>query len=395
MKIPDHIEVLFQKYLSGAQSEGELQELLDHFERFGDQSPLRPLIGRELEREVADMGIYQRMLNALDVNIHQELENRRKQHNAGFRVVWSKWMTVAAAVVLIFFAAGLYYFSQRHIEGTSITASQKDIAPGRQGATLTLTSGKKIRLSDAASGELAREAGVAITKTATGELIYRIKDISKSSQSTNTLSTAKGETYQVVLPDGSKVWLNAASSLKYPAKFTISGKRMVQLDGEAYFEVAEDKAHPFVVEVRGQTVEVLGTEFNINAYREDALMRTTLAEGSVRLEASGKAVMLKPNQQAISGNGSITVKEVDAELALAWKTGFFLFDRESLEHIMTKISRWYDVEVVFNDPSLKSRTFTGTVSRFDKISQVFKMLQQSEAVKFTVEGKRIIIEKKK
>lgn len=306
----------------------------------------------------------------------------------------------AAAIITIILSAGLFYFGKERVDRPDKTAYSDDVAPGVQGATLTLANGKKIRLNDAGNGEIAKEMGLSVSKTADGQVTYEIQSAAPADQATgtvgeglNTLSTAKGETYRIRLSDGSLVYLNAASSLTFAANLFEKGKRRVKLSGEAYLEVARDKAHPFVVESRGQEVEVLGTHFNINSYPDDPATATTLLEGSVRINAgSGKlpGKILLPGQQAIlSGNG-LTVENVDAEEAVAWKDDFFLFENDDLGGVLKKISRWYDVEISYSG-ELDHVKITGSISRGNSLQQVLKMLEKTEKFKFKVQGRRVIV----
>lgn len=314
---------------------------------------------------------------------------------------------IAAAVAVIMFGAGLFYFNRAGEADLQTGSYANDIAPGKQGATLTLANGKKIRLSDAVNGELAKEAGVVITKSAGGQLVYEIKERSKESNAINALSTAAGETYQVRLPDGSLVTLNAVSSLAYPANFTALKQRRVKLSGEGYFEIAKDKHHPFVVESRGQEVEVLGTHFNIYAYPDEASTRTTLLEGSVRIAASAlpgvvsgsgrnrEDITLKPGQQAEYENGRMTVNEVNAEGEVAWKEGYFRFNNESLEEVISRIARWYNIKVLYEDQSVKQKVILGSVSRYAELSKVIRVLERTDVAIFKLEGRTLKISKKK
>jgi transmembrane sensor len=298
----------------------------------------------------------------------------------------------AAAVAMMVLGVGLFYSGFNPKPLTQELAYQNDIAPGKQGATLTLASGKKIRLTDVANGELAKEAGVVITKSANGQLIYEIKGSDTQSNKINTLSTAKGETYQLRLPDGSLVWLNAASSLTYAANLNERGKRRVRLEGEGYFEIAKDKAHPFVVESKGQQVEVLGTHFNVNAYDNEPAVTTTLTEGSVKVDSRGLTKTLSPGQQATVSSDNIMVKSVRVENVLAWKEGAFLFEEESLASIMRKISRWYDVDVVYKNVD-QNELYGGGVSRYDKVSKVLENLELTGGLRFKIEGRTVIVMK--
>jgi len=295
----------------------------------------------------------------------------------------------AAAIVVVTGIGVLFYKSQHRVN--QFTAS--DIAPGKNSATLTLANGKKIILSQALKGEVAKQGGVTIIKTANGQLVYKVDDqqlVGKNS--INTLSTARGEQYQVILPDGSHVWLNAASSLKYPASFNGEQLRKVDLSGEAYFEVAKDKVHPFIVETNRQQIEVLGTHFNVDAYTEEPATKTTLLEGSVQVTAvSGKKVVIKPGEQASLTNVDLKVNQADLEAAVAWKNGEFMFNSEPLESIMNKVARWYDVRIDFKAPEMKSQTFDGTISRFDNVSKVLKKLELTGHVHFDIEGRTVIV----
>lgn len=308
------------------------------------------------------------------------------------RKLWRR-IGVAAAMVL-FVGLGVYFYANRiRVQDGLVISAAEDIAPGGNGATLTLASGKKIRLNDAESGQLAEEAGVMVKKDANGELVYEVLASSVSKGFSNMLSTAKGETYAVILPDGTKAWLNAASSLTYSPSLIVSGKRLVSLSGEAYFEVAKDKAHPFVVQTARQQVEVLGTHFNVNSYLGETTVKTTLLEGSVKVSSGAQVKMLQPNQQAIlSADGNIGVGEADATVAIAWKNNQFMFESENIQTVMRMVERWYNVEV-FYEGEISEEKFWGGVSRFDKVSKVLKSLEETGKVRFRLEGRKIYVSK--
>ena len=198
--------------------------------------------------------------------------------------------------------------------------------------------------------------------------------------------------FKVILPDGTLVYLNAASELRYPVAFTGS-ERKVELTGEAYFEVTKNKAMPFIVHTAKGDIQVLGTHFNIMAYSDDPSMKTTLLEGSVKISQPAKNItkMLKPDQQAVLSDIGIKVIDVNAEDAVAWKDGIFLFNDDHLDDIMKKISRWYNVDVEFNDETLKKEMYSGTVSRFAQVSQVLKKLEALGGVSFRIEPHKIIV----
>lgn len=278
------------------------------------------------------------------------------------------------------------------------------IKPGETKATLTLGDGSKITLTDSKLGIVANQQGITISKTTEGALVYNV--VSATTDKTNvynTLQTPMGGQYQVVLPDGTKVWLNADSKLTYPAIFN-QQDRQVALVGEAYFEVAKkiDKAGkriPFrvksvLLDGRSQLVEVLGTHFNINAYNNEPKMKTTLLEGSVRVANinGNNASIIKPGQQATwaDAKSPLLIKDVYADDAVSWKNGFFSFSDEDLQTIMNKISRWYSVDVEYVGPKI-NKVFGGRVSKFNSVNDVLDLLQTTGAVKFKITGRRILV----
>ncbi|WP_316793339.1 FecR family protein [Pedobacter frigoris] len=301
---------------------------------------------------------------------------------------YGKLLAYAAAIAVVLSVGLLFYNNTNKTKQDYISVTQAEVKPGKIGATLTLANGKRIALSDAANGELATESGVVIKKAADGQLIYEIQSQVSGANEINTISTAKGETYRLRLPDGTWIWLNAASSLSYAPALKKDGLRTIKLIGEAYFEVAKDKMHPFIVETSKQKIEVLGTHFNVNAYSDEALTRTTLLEGAVLLNHS---TILKPGQQGtINASGKINIEMVDVAEAIAWKNGKFIFNSEDISSVMRKLSRWYDVEVVYegNHPET---TFTGVISRYDNISKILDKINSTGAIHLKLEGRRIVI----
>lgn len=308
--------------------------------------------------------------------------------------LWKKW-SVAAAVAFAVMTGG-YFYSQNSNQPVTESVYANDIAPGKEGATLTLSNGQKILIKDALAGNIATQSGVKISKTADGEIIYEVIPDNSKILTYNTLTTTRGEQTRVRLPDGTLVFLNAESSLKYPTSFASSAKREVSLSGEGYFDVAKDKQHPFVVATDNQKVEVLGTHFNIRAYGDQALTRTTLLEGSVRVEnnVSKKSQLLVPGQQSSVSGNSLNVSSVDVDEAVAWKEGVFMYDGETFENIMRDVARWYNVEVEFAEPSLKKKSIYITANKFDHISELLKPLGRTAKASFEIKGKKIIVNKK-
>ncbi|MGV3685232.1 MAG: FecR family protein [Daejeonella sp.] len=303
---------------------------------------------------------------------------------------------IAAAVAAVFIVVlGIYFYRSQQTDTRLAQVIETKIVPGGTKATLTLSDGSRIILDDAETGVLASQSGVSIQKTADGQLIYSVSNSTAPAAQSgnelmyNTIETPVGGSYQINLPDGTKVWLNAASSLSFPTKFS-DGSRVVKLTGEAYFEVAKNKHMPFSVKFNKQVVEVLGTQFNINSYTDEGADKTTLFEGSVRLSQGSKQVVLKPGQQAVYEKDEMKVKDTDLEEALAWKNGYFMFKNENIKSIMRKIARWYDVEVSYSG-NIPDIGFGGTISRSTDITEVLNALQLTNSIHFKIEGRRITV----
>jgi transmembrane sensor len=263
------------------------------------------------------------------------------------------------------------------------------LPPGGNRATLILSNGNSINLTGIKNGALASEKGVVINKNADGRITYgHGKGNAESANVFNTVLTPRGGQYQLVLSDGTKVWLNSASSLKYPVTFT-ANKREVELSGEAYFEVAHNQHKPFMVVSNGQTVEVLGTHFNINAYQDEQATKTTLLEGSVKVLTHGVSSKIKPGEQVQQKSGKLTVSEADLEEAIAWKNGFFYFKDDNIKTIMRQLSRWYDVEIKY-EGQIPEREFSGQMNKNIDASQLMHILS-IEKIHYRLENRTIVI----
>jgi transmembrane sensor len=333
-----------------------------------------------------ETGLSEQQLDAVSNEMWLSLEVNKKQPWLGLR---RSWISIAAAAsITIVVGLGLYFYKYPSAKATKVLqVFSHDLPAGSNKAYLTLGNGKKILLSGSAIGTLAVEAGVKITKTADGQVVYTVADQGKQEGSEyNSIETPRGGQYELHLPDGTKVWLNASSSLKYPSSFAALKERRVELTGEGYFEVSKDKTRPFLVSSRGQVVEVLGTHFDVSAYQDEATVKTTLLEGSVKLN---KQVMLKPGEQSVLADGKFKVTEVNVNDAIDWKNGEFAFVNEPLSDIMKKVARWYDVEIVYTHAVATMPTFTGSVSRSENISSVLSMLEETSTVRFSIEGKQI------
>jgi ferric-dicitrate binding protein FerR (iron transport regulator) len=304
-----------------------------------------------------------------------------------------RWQIPVAAVLLITLSVSIdLYISKQNIHEQ--VALAKEIKPGKSQAMLTLANGQRINLTDEQNGQLANQWGIRITKAADGKLIYRTDDVvnNNSAPEYNTLQTPVGGQWQIYLPDGSLVFLNAASSITYPTRF-IGKERKVRLSGEAYFEIIHNKEMPFKVESQDQLVEVLGTHFNIMAYADEKVIKTTLLEGSVKVSHRTDIKLLHPGEQAqVTQNDINVISDVDLEDVVAWKNGYFNFN-ESLESILTKIARWYDVKIEYKTQSDPELTFSGKISRSRNLSDILKRLEYNGDVHFRIEERRVIVTK--
>jgi ferric-dicitrate binding protein FerR (iron transport regulator) len=317
-------------------------------------------------------------------------------------------LAAAAAVLLLTIGAGSYYwlFKQQHAaphQQETAKAKPHDLPPGKNAATLTLADGRTIIL-DSASGTISQQGGATVINL-NGQVSYA-KACDKNEQAPvvyNTISTARGNQYQLILADGSKVWLNSASSLRFPTSFA-GDTREVELDGEGYFEVAtlrlrSGQKMPFHVKSNGQDVEVLGTHFNVNAYKDEETVKTTLLEGKVKVVngqwpmVNGKTAILKPGEQAVlKGNSPFTIDHSpDLDQVMAWKNGWFEFDNTDLKTVMRQISRWYDVDVRYEMKPDKE-TYGGRISRNLNLSNILKMLE-TYGVHYRLENKTLVIVK--
>lgn len=288
---------------------------------------------------------------------------------------------IAAAV--LFIAMGIYVFYGKPEIPEPGLALVNNIPPGKNMATLTRSNGQVISLSESKRG--LQVDGVKMAYQDGSQLDLPPRELLLSDNEILTAATPLGGTYQVILPDGTHVWLNAGSSIRFPVKFTGSHRR-VELNGEAYFQVAKNKRRPFIVSNEGQEVEVLGTHFNINSYKDEDAIKTTLLEGAVKVNNT----QLRPGQQSVMSQHTIKVIEANTEEAIAWKNGYFRFDNENIESIMRKISRWYNVSVVYKG-DLTEVALNGTISRSKNIGEVLELLELTRLVHFKVEGRRVIV----
>lgn len=300
---------------------------------------------------------------------------------------------VAAAAILILSIAGAYYYFQRPKELLPVAKVKdnnfkNDVLPAAARATLTLANGRTIVLDSVGGGTLAQQGNAAITSNK-GSLVYSTKG-NQAEMLYNTLTTHRGELYQLTLSDGTKVWLNAASSIHFPVSFT-GKERKVEITGEAYFEVANNVVMPFIVKKGDMEVQVLGTHFNINAYDNEAAMKITLLEGAVKVIQKAESKLLKPGEQAISSSHlPLAISHSpDIEQVMAWKNGLFDFKNTDIETLMREIERWYNVDIVYEGMKTKD-SFSGGISRSATLTELLSILQMSK-VHFRLEGKKLTV----
>lgn len=365
------------------QKRNEIKELFKRYER-GECSP----------EEEARLHAW---LNHYATEEADGLDGTTLHKNAGLTktVTWLRWTSYAAAAVLLL---TFWYFKDSHRNDTTIQVTDHDtkdiLLPDYNSAVLTLADGRQISLDEQSTGLALEESGVRITQTADGALIYEVSQPTKSDETAfNTFATPRGNTYSILLPDGTKVWLNASSSIRYPINFPATERR-VSLSGEAYFEVSHNPDRPFYVDVQENTIQVLGTAFNVSAYKNENQVKTTLVEGSVQVSNGKHSLSLLPNQQATIhlSTQEITRSEVDTWSALAWKNGYFRFERASLEDIFVIISRWYGIQEVQYEGDFDNR-FTGTFQRSKNISELFRYLEKIAPIRFEIEEGRVSVMK--
>jgi transmembrane sensor len=395
----ERVRLLFE---SGSWSEEDRRWLLEYLET-QDPEEMRQLMEAYFQADAKAAPPNPPEAERLLTRIHDKIRPERPRSRLFFlthpfsikRRGWQK-LAVAALVLLIAGRAVLFFLPASPAKRKAIDPGQPtnyahDLPPGRNNATLTLADGRSITLDSAANGGLAQQGNVKVTKL-NGQIAYTKTGSAQSGDAIllNSISTARGNQYQLILSDGSKVWLNAASSLRFPTAF--SGKeRRVEVTGEAYFEIAKNPAMPFKVLAGSGEIDVLGTHFNINAYTDEASVKTTLLEGAVAIKMETALQMLAPGQQAeFSQNGGIGLpKNVDVTQETAWKDGFFWFNNTDIHMLMRQVSRWYDVGVEFQG-NIADDGFTGKVSRNVPLSKLLNVLEQYD-LHFKIEGKKIIV----
>jgi transmembrane sensor len=411
----ERISYLLHEYAAGRASKNEVEEMFELLKSVENEDVLRNLIMAEGTDNDLEINLPQQKWDEMWMAVRSGSIERRKS-----RIRTMQWIRIAAAVLVVA-AAGLYFFTGKREQASQPVADKRqyenDVAPGGNKALLTLADGSTIVLDNTQKGPLAQQGSTTIIKLDEGQLAYQGVGKATGEMMFNTISTPRGGQYQMMLPDGSRVWLNASSSIRFPAAFP-EKERRVELTGEAYFEIASlplttlPKGRkgtkgkiPFVVAIipppggRGAEVEVMGTHFNVMAYQNEQNITTTLLEGSVKVKyetghsagAGSKYEVLKPGQQARMKDHALSViKDVNTDQVIAWKNGFFRFKDTDIKELMRQVERWYDVEVAYQT-NRGDQDYTGIVSRSANLSSVLQMLELTGTVHFRVEGRKITV----
>ncbi|MCX2479710.1 DUF4974 domain-containing protein [Pedobacter sp. MC2016-15] len=366
---------LFEKYGKGTITDQELLQLHHWYLEYARASDAKP-----------DPELYEKNMADMDHVIMATIYPARTKFYISPYLKLAAFLLIALSITFF-----LYNTWNNRIQPESAFAY--DIAPGGHRAKLILADGRKIDLSQALNGELARQAGVKIIKSSDGQLTYRMTS-RKSGTEYNTIEIPKGGQYGVCLPDGTKVWLNAASTLKYPATFSSLSERRVVLSGEAYFEVVHNAKQPFIVQTARQQVKDIGTRFNINSYPDEPGIKTTLLEGSAAVSTVPPAGRLterivKQVEQAVLTSKGLVVAAINAEEAISWKNGFFQFQNDDISTGMRQIERWYNVEIVYKG-TLTDEKLDGKLYRNMKLSAVLDILLGSD-ISYTIENRTVTI----
>lgn len=345
---------------------------------------------REFQRIHLELqwGVYAREVKS-DFNVMRKKLRKR----SSLRI----WYGVAAAMVILLSVGGMLLWDSEKVEEKSVqVAKKKTIQPGKSQAILVLSSGEEVAMGNVAQ-QLEEKDGTSVVVSETGRISYEAAEGNEvtakdTTRVMNRLVIPRGGEFNLTLSDGTRVWLNAETELRYPVQF--NGKeRVVYLKGEAYFEVAKNKKKPFLVQVDDMSVKVYGTEFNVNTYDK---IETVLVTGSVSMNQGGKEVLLKPNQKGLfdPASGKIMVEDVDVLAYVSWKNGDFIFRNESLNSIMDKLSRWYGLEVLYQDARLQNVRLSGNLKRYKDVRELFVSFEKISDARFKVQGNKVIVSSK-
>lgn len=390
--MPDaRIQYLFYRYFDQTATGEELAELSSFLREAENEAAVKSLMDEAWATFASERNVF---THAESERIFENVLAHGRESSAPGDTARRFWLGAdwwkAAAGIVVALGLGMYYFlysgknPEKHIQAAQQSGS---VRPGGDRATLTLADGSIVTLDSVRNGQIASENAGKVTKAENGLIVYEAGQ-AQAKISYNTIATPRGGQYRLELSDGTRVWLNAASSLRYPVRFD-GENREVELTGEAYFEVAKNAARPFRVKANGAEVVVLGTHFNVNAYADEPATRTTLLEGSVKVTAGARSDLLRPGQQADVRAGGIAVSAADTDKAVAWKEGYFQFSGSSLQEVMRQLMRWYDIDVRY-EGVIRPRRFGGEISRDSNLDDVLKILEIS-GVHFKLTDKQLLV----
>lgn len=374
------INALANKLINGTISEQELHELEAWYNTIEN-------LEQEVNSDIDQATMGKRIFEMIAIKANLKSYPKRKI------VLWPR--VAAAASIILCLSFGGYYLLRKQPPQQIAQKQLNDIAPGGNKAILTLSNGQKISLTDARNGNIAQQHGTQIRKAQNGQIVYLANSLSANGDNStemayNTISTPRGGQWRLSLPDGSRVWLNAASSITFPTTFT-GTNRTVKITGEAYFEIAHNATKPFIVTTKSQTIQDIGTHFNINAYDDESSIRTTLVEGSIKVSnITGSAILIPGQQSIVQNENKIVVKRADIDEAIAWKSGRFHFDHSDIPTIMREFSRWYNVDIEYKG-NVPSGSFTGNIDRNSNASVALQILSIA-GVHFQIQDKKIIVQ---
>jgi ferric-dicitrate binding protein FerR (iron transport regulator) len=404
------LEYLFRQYLNQELSADENRELMQLLQQQSNDAAVKEWLDDLWSNLTIENRLSESKANALfNAILAADRGMSMQTAQRPVRRMFTTMRVAAAAVLLLCISAGAWYFFFKKPAASTVQRDEpahiiNDLPPGTNNAVLVLADGSRINLDSTANGNLARQGEVTISKR-DGMVVYDNRqqaiDNTQKAIPYNTISTARGNQYQLLLPDGSKVWLNAESSVRFPVAF--HGKeRRVEITGEVFFDVVHNSKMPFAVVANGVEVQDLGTQFNVNAYKNEEGVKTTVVEGKVNIQLAignkqktidnRQSAILVPGQQAqVNDRGAIKViKDADVDAAVAWKNGQFMFAGNSIQSVMRQLERWYDIEVSYA-PNVSTEEYIGTITRFSNISAVLNMLERTGTVRFELKGKKVFV----
>lgn len=387
------IDEQFERYVSGDMDPSEVHTFLTQLTTTYDETEVKDMLLTFMEKSEQNVRVIsEEWKQVLDESLVDVKSRIAMESVARKKTTWHMYLRIAATISIIF-SLGYWvidnYFDSKNVQKEVVT--NKNIKPGKTAATLTLSNGQTIVLDENFTGELAAEQGVQIIMQSDGQIIYKLTEsVASETLKYNQLSTARGESYQLQLPDGTKVWLNAQSSILYPTNINKQTSRKIELSGEAYFEVSKTEDKTFEVETQRGTVQVLGTHFNVSDYADDNSAHITLVEGKVKvLNTAQESKILSPNQQLKIQSDMMFVRNVDVSEVIAWKNGEYMFDQLTLIEIMKNLSRWYDIDVDI-DPSLRDMRIWGSISRSDELDKVLQIIRLTDKdIRVEIDGRRV------